>query len=104
MDNLVAVVDNNGLQIDGWNRDVMNLEPFNKKWQAFGWHVIEVDGHDFAQLIDAFDKAKLIKGQPTVIIAHTVKGKGVSFMENNADFHGRAPTAPEVEIALRELS
>ena len=103
VDNLVAIVDNNGLQIDGWNRDVMNLDPFNKKWQAFGWHVIEVDGHDLAQLIDAFNQAKLIKGQPTVIIAHTIKGKGVSFMENNPDFHGKAPTAVEVERALKEL-
>jgi len=101
--NLVAIVDNNGQQIDGWNRDVMNLDPFMKKWQAFGWHVLEVDGHDFAQLIDAFDQAKLIRGQPTVIIAHTIKGKGVSFMENNPDFHGKAPDAEQVEIALREL-
>ncbi len=103
MDSLVAIVDNNGQQIDGWNRDVMNLEPFNKKWQAFGWHVIEVDGHDLAQLIDAFDQAKLVKEQPTVIIAHTIKGKGVSFMENNPNFHGKAPNAAEVEIALKEL-
>ena len=103
VDNMVAIVDNNGQQIDGWNRDVMNLDPFNKKWQAFGWHVIEVDGHDLAQLIDAFNQAKLIKGQPTVIIAHTIKGKGVSFMENNLDFHGKAPTAAEVERALKEL-
>ncbi len=103
VDNLVAIVDNNGQQIDGWNRDVMNLDPFNKKWQAFGWHVIEVDGHDLAQLIDAFNQAKSIKGQPTVIIAHTIKGKGVSFMENNPDFHGKAPNAAEVEIALKEL-
>jgi transketolase len=103
LDNLIAIVDNNGLQIDGWNRDVMNLEPLNKKWEAFGWHVIEVDGHDFTRLLDAFEQAKLIKGQPTVIIAHTVKGKGVSFMENNADFHGKAPNEAEVEIALKEL-
>jgi len=103
VDNLVAIVDNNGQQIGGWNRDVMNLDPFNKKWQAFGWHVIEVNGHDLAQLIDAFDQAKLIKGQPTVIIAHTIKGKGVSFMENNPDFHGKAPNTEQVETALREL-
>lgn len=103
VDNLVAMVDNNGQQIDGWNRDVMNLEPFNKKWQAFGWYVIEVDGHNFSQLTLAFDQAKLVKGRPTVIIAHTIKGKGVSFMENNPDFHGKAPNAAEVEIALREL-
>ena len=103
VDNLVAIVDNNGQQIDGWNRDVMNLEPFNKKWQAFGWHVIEVDGHDFTQLIDAFEQAKSVREKPTVVIAHTVKGKGVSFMENNPDFHGKAPNAAEVEIALKEL-
>jgi transketolase len=103
LDNLIAIVDNNGLQIDGWNRDIMNLDPFNKKWQAFGWHVIEVDGHNLTQLIDAFNQAKSIKGQPTVIIAHTVKGKGVSFMENNVDFHGKAPNATEVELALKEL-
>jgi len=103
VDNLVAIVDNNGLQIDGWNRDVMNLDPFNQKWQAFGWHVIEVDGHDLTQLTGAFNQAKLVKGQPTVIIAHTIKGKGVSFMENNVSFHGKAPTAAEVEIALKEL-
>jgi transketolase len=103
LDNLVAVVDNNGQQIDGWNRDVMNLDPFNEKWAAFGWQVIEVGGHDFPQLLQAFDRAKLVKGQPTVIIAHTVKGKGVSFMENNPDFHGKAPDAEEVAIALREL-
>ncbi len=103
LDNLVAIVDNNGLQIDGWNREVMNLEPLNRKWEAFGWYVIEVDGHDLAQLSGAFDRAKQVKGQPVVIIAHTVKGKGVSFMENNPDFHGKAPDAGEVEIALREL-
>jgi transketolase len=103
VNNLVAIVDNNGQQIDGWNRDVMSLDPFNKKWQAFGWHVIEVDGHDLTQLLDAFEQAKLIKEQPIAIIAHTVKGKGVSFMENNPDFHGTAPNAIEVEMALKEL-
>jgi transketolase len=103
VDNLVAIVDNNGLQIDGWNRDVMNLEPFPAKWQAFGWKVIEVDGHSIPQLIQAFKQAKKIKGQPTVIIAHTIKGKGVSFMENNVDFHGVAPNDIEVKLALEEL-
>jgi transketolase len=103
VDNLVAIVDNNGLQIDGWNRDVMALDPLNEKWRSFGWHVIEVDGHDLSQLMEAFEQAKLIKGQPVAIIAHTVKGKGVSFMENKADFHGKAPTAEEVQIALKEL-
>ncbi len=103
LSNLVAIVDNNGLQIDGWNRDVMNLEPFGQKWQAFGWQVIEVDGHDLTQLIDAFSRAKSVKGQPTVIIAHTIKGKGVSFMENNVEFHGKVPTAAEMALALKEL-
>ncbi len=104
VDSLTAIIDNNGLQIDGSNRDVMNLEPFNKKWQAFGWHVIEVDGHDLAQLVNAYEQAKTVKGKPTVIIAHTVKGKGVSFMENKVDFHGKAPTADEVKKALEELA
>ena len=103
LDNLVAIVDNNGLQLAGWNRDVMNLEPFAEKWQAFGWHVIEVDGHDFTQLINAFDRAEKVTGQPTVIIAHTIKGKGVSFMENNPYFHGNAPNAEQIKIALKEL-
>ncbi len=103
VNNLVAIVDNNGQQIDGWNRDVMNLDPFSSKWQAFGWQVIEVDGHNLAELIQAFEHAKQVKGQPTVIIAHTIKGKGVSFMENNPDFHGTAPNAIEVELALKEL-
>ena len=103
LDNLIAVVDNNGQQIDGWNYEVMSLEPFDQKWQSFGWHVIEVDGHDFKQLIDAFEQAKLVKEKPTVIIAHTIKGKGVSFMENNPNFHGKAPNPDEVKIALKEL-
>jgi len=103
VDNLVAIVDNNGQQIDGWNREVMSLDPFNQKWQAFGWQVIEVDGHNLTQLTQALDQARLIKGQPTVIIAHTIKGKGVSFMENNPDFHGKAPDAAQVDKALKEL-
>ncbi len=103
VDNLVAIVDNNGQQIDGWNREVMSLDPFNQKWQAFGWQVIEVDGHNLTQLTQALDQAKLTKGQPTVIIAHTIKGKGVSFMENNPDFHGKAPDAVQVDKALKEL-
>lgn len=103
VDNLVAIVDNNGLQIDGWNRDVMNLAPFAQKWQAFGWHAIEVDGNNLTELIRAFNQAKSVKGQPTVVVAHTIKGKGVSFMENKPDFHGTAPTPDEVELALKEL-
>ena len=103
LDNLVAIVDHNELQIDGWNRDVMNLEPLPEKWKAFGWHPIEVNGHDLSQLIAAFDEAKRVRGKPTAIIAHTIKGKGVSFMENNVDFHGKAPTPAEMEKALEEL-
>ncbi len=103
LDNLIAIVDNNGIQLDGWNREIMNLEPFALKWQGFGWHVIEVDGHNLNQVVEALEQAKLAKAQPTVIIAHTVKGKGVSFMENNPEFHGRAPTPVEMEKALQEL-
>jgi len=103
LDSVTAIVDRNGLQIDGWCCDVMNTEPLPDKWCAFGWHVIEVDGHDMGQLIDAFDQAKKVKGQPTVVIARTVKGKGVSFMENVAGFHGKAPTADEAKRALKEL-
>jgi transketolase len=103
VDNLTAIVDNNGQQIDGWNCDVMSLDPFAAKWQSFGWKVIEVDGHSIPQLINAYKEAQKVKGQPTVIIAHTIKGKGVSFMENNPDFHGAAPNNMELELALKEL-
>jgi len=103
LDKLVAVIDNNGIQLDGWNKNIMSIEPLSQKWKSFGWKVIETDGHDVARLIEAFEQAKMVSGQPTVIIAHTVKGKGVSFMENNPDFHGKAPTADEMKIALKEL-
>jgi transketolase len=81
----------------------MDLEPVVTKWQAFGWHTIEIDGHNMKEILSAFDEAKTIKGKPTVIIARTIKGKGVSFMENVVDFHGRAPTKEEAERALKEL-
>ena len=103
LDNLVAIVDCNRLQLSGWTRDIMNLEPLNQKWQAFGWHTIDIDGHDFAQILSAFQEAQRIKGKPTTIIAHTIKGKGVSFMENNVNFHGKAPSPEEAERALKEL-
>jgi transketolase len=103
VDNLTAIVDNNGLQIDGWNKDVMNLDPLNDKWKAFGWHVIDIDGHSIPQILEALKEAQSVKGKPSVIIAHTVKGKGVSFMENQAGFHGKAPDAEQVKIALEEL-
>jgi len=104
LDNLTAIVDFNTLQLDGFTRDIMNLEPFWAKWAAFKWEVIEINGHDMQQIIDAIRQAKAVKGKPTVIIAHTIKGKGVSYMENNVDFHGKAPTKTETEIALKELS
>jgi transketolase len=104
VDNLTAIVDNNGIQLSGFNRDIMNIDPLNKKWDAFGWYVIEIDGHDLKQVLEALNTAREIKGKPTVIIAHTVKGKGVSFMENNVDFHGKAPNAEQLEKALKELA
>ncbi|MDH4268755.1 MAG: transketolase [Dehalococcoidia bacterium] len=103
LDNLTAMVDCNGMQLSGWTRDIMNLEPLIRKWQAFGWHVIDIDGHDFDQILAAFLKADKMKGKPTVITARTIKGKGVSFMENNVVFHGKAPTREEAEKALKEL-
>jgi len=103
VDNLVAVVDYNKLQLDGFIKDIMELEPLVPKWRAFGWHVIELDGHDLKALEAAFAEAATVKGKPTVIIAHTIKGKGVSFMENSPKFHGVAPTKDEVAQALKEL-
>jgi transketolase len=103
LDNLTAMVDCNGMQLSGWTCDIMNLEPLIRKWQAFGWHVIDIDGHDFDQILAAFPRAEKTKGKPTVIIARTIKGKGVSFMENNVAFHGKAPTREEAEKALKEL-
>lgn len=104
IDNLTAIVDHNRLQLDGWCCDIMNLHPLTEKWSAFNWYVIEIDGHDMNQILSALDKARDLKGKPTVIVAHTVKGKGVSFMENNVDFHGKAPTPEEAEVALKELA
>jgi transketolase len=104
LDNITAIVDCNGIQLSGRTCDIMNLEPLTHKWQAFGWHIIEIDGHDFDQIVSAFHKAKNTKGMPTVIIARTVKGKGVSFMENNVAFHGKAPTPEEAKRALKELT
>ena len=104
LDNLCGVVDVNGLQIDGKTADVMPSEPLDKKWEAFGWHVIKVDGHDFEAVEAAFREAETVKGQPTVILAATVKGKGVSFMENNAGWHGKAPNAEQYEQAAAELN
>lgn len=103
LDNLCAVVDVNGLQIDGATADVMPTEPLDKKFEAFGWHVIHVDGHDVGALADAFEAAKAVKGQPTVLLARTVKGKGVSFMEGDYGWHGKAPNDEQYEKAVAEV-
>ncbi len=103
VDNLVAIVDYNKIQLDGFVKDIMELEPLAAKWRAFGWHVMEVDGHSIPALQAAFAEAAATKGKPAVVIANTVKGKGVSFMENNPKFHGVAPTPAEVEQAMKEL-
>ncbi len=103
LDNLCAFVDNNGLQIDGNIDCVLSPNPIADKWRAFGWHVIEIDGHDIQEIFMALDQARTVKGQPTMIVAHTVKGKGVSFMENQAGWHGAAPKPDEKDRALAEL-
>jgi transketolase subunit A len=103
LDNLCAFLDHNNLQIDGNVSEIMGIEPVNKKWEAFGWNVIEIDGHNFEEILSALDRAKECKGKPTIIIAKTIKGKGVSFMENVCGFHGVAPTADELSRALAEL-
>jgi transketolase len=104
VDNLVAIVDYNHIQLDGFVNDIMPLEPLADKWRAFNWHVIDLDGHSIPALQGAFAEAAHTKDQPTAIIAHTIKGKGVSFMENNPKFHGVAPTEQEMEKALAELA
>ena len=103
LDNLVVIVDNNGLQIDGAIEDVCSPYPIDKKFEAFNFHVINIDGHDFDQIDAAFKEAKTVKGQPTAIIAKTIKGRGVSFMENQVSWHGVAPNAEQYADAMREL-
>jgi len=103
LDNLCAIVDNNKYCIDGKCEDIKNIEPFADKWRSFGWHAIEADGHDVKKLMDALDEASTTKKKPTVIIADTIKGKGVSFIENNNKWHGIAPSKEELERALKEL-
>jgi transketolase len=103
LDNVCAIVDNNGLQIDGRVEEVKSLGSIPEKWEGFGWNVVEIDGHDMAAILEAFQKASSIKGQPTIIVAHTIKGKGVSFMENMVDYHGVAPTEDECARALAEM-
>ncbi|MEP6962898.1 MAG: transketolase [Acidobacteriota bacterium] len=104
VDNLVAIVDWNGIQLDGFVKDILDLAPLADKWRAFGWHVIETDGHSIPALQKAFAEAATIKGKPTCLLAHTIKGKGVSFMENNPKFHGAAPSQEEFAKAMQELA
>jgi transketolase len=104
LDNLCVIVDHNMLQQDGWVKDTLALDPLVPKWQAFGWQAIEIDGHDYDQILKAYDTARQTKGKPTVIIARTVKGKGVGFIENRPDMHGVPLTKDEAERAYAELS
>ena len=104
LDNLVAIVDSNGLQIDGNVEDVMNVGCLVNKFKSFDCHVIEIDGHDYEQIAKAFDEAKETKGKPTVIVANTVKGKGVTFMENQAGWHGNAPSEEQLNAAMEDLA
>ncbi len=104
LDNLTAITDFNGLQIDGPLCEIMTVMPVPDKWRAFGWNVIEIDGHDFTQILDALSPERRVAGKPTMIVATTVKGKGVSFMEGQCDWHGKAPSAEQVEQALAELA
>ena len=103
LDNLAVIVDYNKIQLDDFVSKVLDLEPVVSKWQAFGWPVIEIDGHDMAQIDKALDQAQATKGTPTLVVAHTVKGKGVSFMENNPEWHGKAPKPTEAVAAIREI-
>ena len=104
LDNLCLIVDFNGLQIDGSVNDVAGLEPLDKKFEGFGFEVLKIDGHNFDEIEAAFNKAKTVKGKPTVIIAKTIKGKGVSYMENQVGWHGKAPNAEEYKVAMDELN
>ena len=103
LDNLCAIVDWNGLQIDGNNDDVMTVKPIDEKFAAFGFNVLVIDGHNFEEIFAAFDAARACEGKPTVIVAKTHKGRGVSFMEDNAGWHGKAPSEEEAKQAVAEL-
>ena len=103
LDSVTAILDRNRQQIDGWTKDVMGLEPLADKWCAFGWQVLETDGHDMDAILGALTAAQELKGRPAIVIAHTTKGKGASFMENNLRFHGSAPDRAEMERGLSEV-
>jgi len=104
LDNLVGIVDRNMIQIDGNTEDILALEPYKAKWEAFGWHVVEIDGHDFAQISTSLAKAPHMHGKPTLVLANTVKGKGISFMEHNPAWHGGGLRGEHAEIALKEVN
>ena len=104
LDNLCGIVDCNRLQIDGTVKEIMNIEPLKEKYAAFGWNVCDINGHDFNAVNGAYDQFKATRGKPTAILARTVKGKGVSFMENNVEWHGKAPSPEQVALALKELA
>lgn len=104
LDNLCALIDNNGLQIDGPVHKVMGVEPIADKWRAFGWEVLDIGGHDMAQIVSALDLAETVKGKPTAVVCRTVKGKGCSVFEGKVEFHGAAPSKEELEIAMKELA
>lgn len=103
LNNLIAITDRNNIQIDGFTEDVMPLEPLKEKYEAFNWHVIEVDGHNIRHIIDAVEEAKAVYEKPTMIIAHTIPGKGVDFMEKDYAWHGKPPKPDEAKVALKEL-
>jgi len=103
LDHIIALLDRNFLQIDGNTEDVLHLESIRERWSSFGWHVIEIDGHDMREILDALHQADEHERQPSIIILNTVKGKGVSFMENNVDFHGVPPNEMEYKLAMKEL-
>ena len=104
LDNLCAIIDHNNLQIDGCCSEVMDVSPIDEKFKAFGWNVFSIDGHNMEEIVEALDEAEKIKGKPTMIVAKTIKGKGVSIFEGKVQYHGIAPTKEELEIALKELS
>lgn len=103
LDNLIAIVDVNQLQCDGFTYDIMPTEPLKGKWESFGWKVFEIDGHDIRQIMDTFEKVKEIKDRPVCILARTVKGKGISYMENICEWHGKAPDEAQYKVALKDL-
>jgi len=103
LDNVTVILDKNLIQNDYFVKQTMNIDPIIDKWKAFGWKAFEIDGHNFKEIINALDEAEKVKGNPKIIVAHTIKGKGVSFMENNPEFHGKAPNSEELKKALEEL-